>query len=266
MPAGVPTLRIAVPCLIQAFSSFPSPRSGISAWMSRGGVVGPALLQGEVLWVLSPQQKAGPEASSQFCDNPNGNLRGKGLCLSICGTTEVFDKSWGIQGSGRADDEVIPCLSSVPRRSPPHSIGSILIYPCLEEVSLILTHRNLQQLQELPKEWLLESSGSKLKHNCSLGCRPPACPIPWFPLCRPDLQGIAEPELGSFTWMSSWCRLTHFANQGGNQMEKTKGTSFQSHFVPLCSTLVCLEQLGFVLGRAVTPKTRQEMGRARVVS
>lgn len=42
--------------------------------------------------------------------------------------------------------------------------------------------------------------------------------------------------------------------------EKTKGTPFQSHLVPLCSSLVCLEQLGFVLGRAVTPKTRQEMG------
>lgn len=131
---------------------------------------------------------------------------------------------------------------------------------------LILTHRNLQQLQELPKEWLLEPSGSKLKPNYLLGCRPPACPIPWFPLCCPDPQGIAEPELGSFTWMSSWCRLTHFANQGGNQTEKTKGTWFQSHFVPLCSALVCLEQLGFVLGRAVTPKTGQEMGRARVVS
>lgn len=48
--------------------------------------------------------------------------------------------------------------------------------------------------------------------------------------------------------------------------EKTKGTPFQSHLVPLCSSLVCLEQVGFVLGRAATPKTRQEMGRTRVVS
>lgn len=42
--------------------------------------------------------------------------------------------------------------------------------------------------------------------------------------------------------------------------EKTKGTSFQSHFVPLCSSLVCLEQLRFVLGRAVTPKPGRKWG------
>lgn len=48
--------------------------------------------------------------------------------------------------------------------------------------------------------------------------------------------------------------------------EKIKGTSLQSHFVPLCSSLVSLEQLSFILGRAVTPKTRQEMGRTRIAS
>lgn len=123
---GFPTWGIAFPCVSQAFSSFHSPPTGISAWMA--GVLWWDLpvQQGELLRVRSPKARQDWRLHPGLGAIQAGIQRAEGLCLSVCSTTEAFAKSWGIQGSGRVDDEVIPCLSCVPFYSPPHSIP---IYP-----------------------------------------------------------------------------------------------------------------------------------------